>query len=163
MVPRPRHPSRRVSARPTVHILSIIQRVKPESADVPLEPPFGVHQALHLAPHEHRPGISLPRPAKVAGEVPLDGNQVGGGGDLASLEDDPGVLVGVLTALRREDRGPLSRSGAAGVEVAPLQHRGRVAEDEVHRAVDVAVLVELAEGVGVERVLVAGEAAAVEG
>ena len=52
---------------------------------------------------------------------------------------------------------------AARVEAAALQHGGGVAEDEVDGAVDVAVAVELAEGVRVQRVLVPREAAAVEG
>ncbi|KAB8106844.1 hypothetical protein EE612_041350, partial [Oryza sativa] len=84
-----------------------------------------------------------------------------GGGDLAALDGDAGVLVGVLPALRRE-HVLLVGVRAARVEVAVLEHDGGVAEDEVHRAVDVAVAVELAKRVRVQRVLVAREAAPVE-
>ena len=52
--------------------------------------------------------------------------------------------------------------GAAGVEVAVLEDGGGVAEDEVDGAVDVAVAVELAEGVGVEGVLIPHKAAFIE-
>lgn len=50
----------------------------------------------------------------------------------------------------------------ACVEVAVLEDDGGVAEDEIDGAVDVAFAVELAEGMNVEGVLVAHEAALVE-
>ncbi|KAH0470260.1 hypothetical protein IEQ34_001818 [Dendrobium chrysotoxum] len=75
---------------------------------------------------------------------------------------NPRVLVGVFAALSCKN-GVLIGVGFAGVKIAVLEEGGGVAEDEVDGAVDVAVAVELAEGVDVESVLVADEAAAVEG
>ncbi|CAI0393957.1 unnamed protein product [Linum tenue] len=64
-------------------------------------------------------------------------------------------------ALRR-DRDLLALHRPPRVDHAVLEDGGGVAEDEVHRAVDVALSVELALGVDVERVLVALDAALVE-
>jgi hypothetical protein len=161
VVAGPGHPRRRVCAGPTVHVLGVVERVERE-APVPLEPSPRVDEALDLGLHEHRPRVELPWPAEVGREVGEDGDEVGGGGDLAALHDDARVLVGVLAALRGDDV-LLAGFRAARVEAAALEHDGGVPEDEVDGAVDVAVAVELAEGVGVERVLVAREAAAVEG
>lgn len=161
MVAGPVNPGRRVGAGSTVHVLGVVERVQREAA-VPLEPTPGVDELLHLGLYEHRPRVELPRPSEVGGEVCEDGDEVCGGGDLAALHDDAGVLVGVLPPLRGEDV-LLAGVRSARVEAAALEHGGGVAEDEVDGAVDVAVAVELAEGVGVERVLVPREAAAVEG
>nr|GMD60927.1 Os01g0312600 [Ipomoea batatas]GMD70965.1 Os01g0312600 [Ipomoea batatas] len=77
------------------------------------------------------------------------------------LDRNAGVLVGILPSLRGEDV-LLIVHGFPGVEIAVLEDDGGVAEYEVHRAVDVAVAVELAEGVDVESVLVRNEAAVEE-
>ena len=74
------------------------------------------------------------------------------------MDDDAGVLVRVFSPLRGDgvflvdDRSP-------DVDVAVLEKRHCVAEDEVDGAVDVTVAVELALGVDVEGVLIALEAA----
>lgn len=77
------------------------------------------------------------------------------------MDRDPGVLVGVRPALRG-DRVFLVGHRLSGKDVAVLEDGGSIAEDEVDSAVDVAFAVELAEGVDVECVLVALEAASVE-
>ncbi|BAS71791.1 Os01g0312600, partial [Oryza sativa Japonica Group] len=143
-----------------VLVLAVVERVEREVA-APLEPPGGVDDAVELRLHEHRAGVLLPGAAEVGLEAGLDGEEVGGGGHLALLDGDAGVLVGVLPPLRGVDVA-LVGERAARVEVAALEDDGGVAEDEVDGAVDVALAEELAEGVDVEGVLVADEAAPVE-
>lgn len=75
---------------------------------------------------------------------------------------DASVLVRVGTALC-SDGVLLVQHRLSGVDVAVLEDGGSVAEDEVDGAVDITVSIELPEGVDVESVLVALEAAAVEG
>ena len=73
----------------------------------------------------------------------------------------PGGLVRVNAPLRGDGIG-LARQGLSGVDVAVLEDGSCIAEDEVDRAIDFTVTVELTEGVGVEGVLVAHEFTAVE-
>lgn len=77
------------------------------------------------------------------------------------MDRDPGVLVRVLAVLRG-DGVLLERHGLSGVDGAVLEDHGRVAEDEVDCAVDVAVAVELSLRVRVEGVLVADDVAPVD-
>lgn len=80
---------------------------------------------------------------------------------MAELDDDAGVLVGVGAALGSNDVG-LAVVGLAYEYVGVLDDGGRVAEDEVDGAEDVAFSVELPLGVDAEGVLVPLDAAAVE-
>jgi hypothetical protein len=160
-VPLPLDPPRCPRAGARVHVLAVVERVEREVA-VPLEPPRGVDEAVQLRLHEHGARVLLPRPAQVGLGLRPRAEQVGRRRDLAALDGDARVLVGVLAPLRREDVA-LVVQRLARVQVAVLQHHGGVAEDEVDGAVDVAVAEELAEGVHVQRVLVPHEAAAVEG
>lgn len=68
----------------------------------------------------------------------------------------------VLPALGR-DGDLLEREWVPREDIAVLEDRGPIAEDKVDGAGDGALAVELAEGVGVEGVLVALHAAPVEG
>lgn len=77
------------------------------------------------------------------------------------MNGDAGVLVWVLAVLRG-DGVLLQVHRLAGVDAAVLQHHGGVAEDEVHRPVDVALPEELPLGVHVEGVLVADHVAPVD-
>ncbi|RWW50514.1 hypothetical protein BHE74_00043207, partial [Ensete ventricosum] len=159
--PRPSHPAAGVRPRPSVHVLAVVEGAQREAA-IPLQPPRRGDQAVEVRLHEHRPRVLLPRPAEVGGEVGLHRDKVRRRRHLAPLDGDAGVLVRVFPPLRREDV-LLVRQRLPGVEVAVLEHHRRVAEDEVDGAVDIAFSVELAEGVDVEGVLVAYEAAPVEG
>lgn len=71
------------------------------------------------------------------------------------------VLARVAAAVGQDGVEASAAAGAAEDEVAALEDGGRVAEDVVDGAEDVALAVELAEGESVERVLVAGDAASV--
>lgn len=77
------------------------------------------------------------------------------------MDNDSGILVWVCSCLCRY-RVLLVAHGFPNEDVAVLEDRYGVAEDEVYGAVDVAVAVELALGVDVESVLVPLEAATVE-
>ncbi|BAS71379.1 Os01g0254350 [Oryza sativa Japonica Group] len=79
------------------------------------------------------------------------------------MEGEAGVLVGVPPALRRDAAGVLAGGGREGRDGGALDDGDAVAEDEVDGAGDAAVAVELAEGVRVERVLVALDGDAEEG
>ena len=72
------------------------------------------------------------------------------------------VLVRIGSALGG-DGVELVAHRKSRIEVAVLEDDGGVSEDEIYCSVDVAFSVELAESVRVESVLVAFEAAAVEG
>ncbi|CAA7398418.1 unnamed protein product [Spirodela intermedia] len=138
---RPLHPAGRPGSRAGVPKLGVEERAEGEVA-VPRQPPRRVDQLVGLG---------------VASTL----RQIRGGQDPASLNGGPGVLIRVRPALGG-DHVFLARQRQSGVEVAGLENHGSVAEDEVHRAVDVALAVELAEGVGVEGILVPLKAAPVE-
>lgn len=70
-------------------------------------------------------------------------------------------MVWVISPLGGEDVA-LIWKGPSGVKTAVLEDDGGVAEDEVDGAVDVALGVELSEGMDVESVLVGHEVAAVK-
>lgn len=78
------------------------------------------------------------------------------------MEGEACGLIGVLAAVG-SNGVLLVREGLTGKDLTVLEDDGTVAEDEVDGAGDSALPVELAEGVGVEGVLVAVDAAAVEG
>ncbi|GMN37933.1 hypothetical protein TIFTF001_007214 [Ficus carica] len=160
-ITRPRHAGAGVRAGPTVHVLAVVQSGQSKRG-IPLQPAPGVHQVVDVGLDEDGARVFLPGTAEIRLEGGLDRREVGGSGDFAVEDGDAGVLVGVLAALGGEEV-VLVGVGAAGVEVAVLEDDGGVAEDEVDGAVDVALAVELPEGVGVEGVLVPYEAALVEG
>jgi hypothetical protein len=159
-VPLPLDPPGRAGAGPRVHVLAVVERVEREAA-VPLEPAGRVDQRVQLRLQVHRAGVLLPWAAQVGLGGGLGGGEVGRRRHLAPLDGDARVLVGVLPPLRREDVA-LVRQRLARVQVAALQHHGRVAEHEVDGAVDVAVAEELPQRVHVQSVLVPHEAAPVE-
>lgn len=82
--------------------------------------------------------------------------------DIAVLDREPSALVWALSSLSR-DGDLLEGEGGPSVDFAVLEDCCTIAEDEVDGAVDVALTVELAEGMGVECVLVALDAASEEG
>lgn len=152
MEPGPLDPAREARTGPVIPILTIPKRSQGK-VTIPLKPPSRLHQTTQVSVHVNRPRILLPRPAEIRR---LRGK------DVAVLDREPGALVRVFPALRR-DGHLLKRQRDAGVYLAVLQDRGAVAEDEVDGAVDVAFTVELAERVRVEGVLVALHAAPEEG
>lgn len=77
------------------------------------------------------------------------------------MEGETGRFVRVLPALSR-DGVLLIRKALLREQLAVLEDGGGVAEDEVHRAGDLAFSVELTHRVGVEAVLVAEDPASVE-
>lgn len=83
--------------------------------------------------------------------------QVIGGGDLAVVDGDAGVLVGAGPALRGDEVLDGGGDWLPGIQVAGLEDDHRVPEDVVHGAVDVSFPVELSLGVSVEGVLVADD------
>ncbi|CAA6664574.1 unnamed protein product [Spirodela intermedia] len=141
MVPRPLDSFLRRRPRPAVRVLAEVER--PQSLiPHPLRPPGRVYQAVGLgAPQARREFFR--------------------GEDGAVLNGDAGVLVGIVAALGDDGVG-LTRDGHPGEDIAGLEHDGSVAEDEVDGTVDVALPVELAEGVHIEGVLVSRHDAAVE-
>lgn len=74
------------------------------------------------------------------------------------MDDDACVLVRIGSSLRRH-RVLLVAHRSPDIDVAVLKNRHRVAEDEVHGSVYVAVAVELTVGVDVQSVLVTSKAA----
>jgi PP-loop superfamily ATP-utilizing enzyme len=78
------------------------------------------------------------------------------------VHGDANVLVGVLAALRGEDI-LLVGVWHVRVVVAVLEHNDDIIEDKVYYVVDIKVMVELAERVGVEHVLVPDEESRVGG
>ena len=77
------------------------------------------------------------------------------------MDGDPGVLVGVVASLGSDHVGLVCHR-AADEDVAILDdHRG-IAEYEVYGSIYVTVAVELAEGMGVEGILVASNGTAVK-
>jgi hypothetical protein len=71
------------------------------------------------------------------------------------VEDDARALSRLAPGLRG-DSVRLARLGHARPQGAALEHGGGITEDGIHGVVDVAVTVELAVGVRVQRVLVPG-------
>lgn len=159
-ITRPRHPRTRIRTGSTVQILPIVQRTQCKRP-VPLQPSSGIHKITNVRFQINGPRILLPRTAQIRFKIRYHRNQIRPGRDFAIQDRNPGVLVRVLSSLGGEDVF-LVFVRLAGVEVAVLEDDGGVAEDKVDGAVDVAFAVELAEGVDVEGVLVADEAALVE-
>ncbi|CAA6664802.1 unnamed protein product [Spirodela intermedia] len=140
-VPAPLHAAAGAGAGAGVLVLSVVERLQGE-APAPLEPPRRVDEPEGLEGTLHRLQVRCRRHPRV-------------------VDGDASVLVGVRSALRR-DGILLVAHRLPHEDVAVLEDCHSVAEDEVDGAVDVAVAVELALGVHVERVLIALEAAAVE-
>jgi hypothetical protein len=176
-VARPRNTPGQPSAGPVVHVLAEVKPVECVGAGgVPLHPSLRRHVRADVRHHHHHPGEGLPWPAQVRrrGEeqrrTVRDGRRGRRGREAfcrrgrheaAGVEDDAGALARIVPALRG-DGVLLARQRHARPEVAALEHGGGIAEDEVHGAVDVAVAVELAVRMRVQRVLVPGDAAAVD-
>jgi len=112
--------------------------------------------------HEHSTRVLFPRPPKVYLERALHWKEVWGGGHITVLNGNPCVLIGVVPALSGV-KYLLILQGSPGEEIAILQNHGRVAEDEIYGAIDVAFSVELTKRMGVKGVLVPFEATAIEG
>ncbi|CAL1390128.1 unnamed protein product [Linum trigynum] len=153
----PPDPARGACTGPAVRELSEVERFGVRPLTGPLGPTLGRNGAVDAGLHHHRPRVLLPGPAQVA----LEAAQIRPGRDPAGLEREPGRLARVRPAVGEDDDG-VPRPGPAKEEAAALEDGGGVAEDEVDGAGDVALAVELAEGEGVEGVLVPGDAAAVE-
>lgn len=107
--------------------------------------------------HVYRRRIVFPWPA----EVSPDGAQIRRRQNGAVLYNDPCILVGIVFALCC-DSVLLAGHGFFGADVAVLEDDGGVSENEIYSSVNVAFAVELSVGMGVERVLKAVNAAAVE-
>lgn len=152
MIPGPPYSPAQPRTGAIIAVLPVPQRAQPVIPR-PLQPPRRLHSGAQVRLHEHRPRVRLPWPAEVGGIRCVNE---------AVVDRDARVLVGVLAPLRR-DRHLLLRQRPSRVDVAALQHGEPVPEDEVDGAVDVALAVELAEGVGVQGVLVALDAAPEEG
>jgi hypothetical protein len=144
----PRHPAVRRCTGPGVGELAVEQRAQ-RGRIRPLQPPRRRDGAVQVALHHPHPCELPPRAAQVHRRAA----EVRRAGDPALLEGDAGVLVPVVPALSR-DGVPLARDGLPGLDAAVLEDHGGVAEDEVHRAGDVVLGVELPVRLRVERVLV---------
>lgn len=97
--PRPLDSARQPRPRPGVHVLAVVQRRDREVAG-PRQPPLRPYHRPNVRLHEHGPRVLLPWPAQVRrrGVGPRP-DEVSGGGDVAEVEGEAGVLVGVLPAL----------------------------------------------------------------
>ncbi|GER24719.1 plant invertase/pectin methylesterase inhibitor, partial [Striga asiatica] len=160
MKPGPFHPSSRVRPGSRVVELRVVRGVEREIPN-PLAPPGRLNRPIHKRLHVNRPRVFLPWSAEVCLDSAIAGRQVFGCPDCTILDRDARVLVGVGSALG-SNCVELPGHWEARPEAAALKNDGRVAEDEVDRAVDMAVAVELSEGVDVQCVLVSLEAAIVE-
>lgn len=160
MKTRPFDPRRRGRSAPRIHILRIIQSGKCETP-TPHRPPSPINQTIQIRLHKHSPRILLPRPPQEALEPPLHAAELRRRPHAAVRDRDPRVLIRIAPPLRRYHVG-LVLHRPPHEYVAVLQHRRRVAKDEVHRAVDATAAVELPQRVDEEGVLVALHAASVE-
>lgn len=91
----------------------------------------------------------------------FDSREIRGGGDGTHVNREAGVLSGVGPAVCENDVVGVA-AWAAEHQIAALENGDCVSEDEIDGAVDVALPVELAVGVGEEGVLVSRNAATVE-
>lgn len=98
MVPGPLNPGRHSSARPVIHVLSIIQSIQGE-IPIPLEPPFGPDSTTNIRLQNHRPRIRFPGPAQIRLRRI---KHVGLGGYVAELDRKSRVFNGLLSALSRD-------------------------------------------------------------
>lgn len=147
------HPLRRVRPGPRVVILDVVERVERERPH-PGGPPLGVDEALDVGLHDDRPRQLLPGAAEVDLEGRVGLEQLLLGREGAALDDGDAGEVLLGAALRRHHAG-LVRVGLAHDEVALLEDRDGVAEDEVNGAADLALAVQLAVDLRVQGVLVA--------
>ena len=142
---------------PVVVVLGVVDRVR-RGGVLPWQPPLGVPHVGNRRLHEDDAGVRLPRTAQVRFHAACLGEIVVGR-HRARLEAEAPIAVGLVSPLRSEGV-LLSLNRQAREDVAVLKHGRRVAENEVHRARDFALAVELPPELGVERVLVAAEGAA---
>lgn len=154
MITRPFHPPSGTGTGAGVHVLGIVKCTESKTP-TPGQPTGRIYGPVESRFHDHRPRVLLPWPAKIVLRRPRRH------GYARIVDDNARVLVGVGPALRR-DGGLLAANWLQDADVAVLEHRSGVAEDEVLGAGDVTIAVELALRVDVEGVLVAFEAAPVE-
>nr|GLL28105.1 hypothetical protein BHE74_00043207 [Ipomoea trifida] len=159
-VPTPSNSPTGRRTRSRVLILTIIQRLQRKLA-IPLEPTGRVNNRLHIRLKKNGPRVFLPRPAQESLERTQNRFKIIGRHDPRVVDRNSGVLVRVGPALGRYGDLLLVHRFSC-VYHAVLEDNGGVSEDEIDGSVDVTFLVELSLGVGVEGVLVAFEAAAVE-
>ncbi|CAA7394999.1 unnamed protein product [Spirodela intermedia] len=156
--PRPLDPADDGGSRPRVHILAVVESVQGE-VPRPWQPSLLPDPLPQIRLHHHSPRVLLPRPPQVrrwrrrrrrhGGVFFLED-------DVAGVDGEAGVLIRVLAAVGRHGVLLVGERSAGG-DVAVLEDGGGVAKDEVDSAADAALAEELAQGVGVERVLVAGD------
>lgn len=155
MESRPSDPAVGARAWPVILILPIVKRVQPLVAR-PLGPTTRIDIPINVGLHHDGPRIVPPRPAQVAPHTARAREQVVHGKNRAILDGDPRVLVQGFPGLGGDDR-ELTRQGHSGDYAAALEHNCCVPEDEVNGARDVALPVELPEGVHIECVLVGAD------
>lgn len=159
----PRHSPSQIGTQPRILKLAVIESLQCKIT-TPGQPPVGSNEGLQSTPDENRSGILLPRPPE---EVLVDfrvlivqchvivrtiqntvlEHETGGLGRVGSSLGCQGVFFALF-------RVELPR---ANEDEAVLEYGGRVSENEVDVAMDFAGFVELAEGVGIESVLVTDE------
>src|SRR5690242_1354840 len=108
---------------------------------MPLDPAFRLNVRAHLREEKNNAGIRPPRPAKInpCNFLPC--------GEPAVRENEAGCAGRRDPTLRRDV------SGSDAADFASLENSARIAEDEVHRAFDISVFVQLPSRSGVKRVL----------
>lgn len=125
---------------------------------IPKLVPLGPNEVRQLALHHHRQSLLLPGPPQERGDLESDRRQIVVRHDPAVLEDQPVAAATDFLAVRRH-RVELVRQRPSRDDLAVLDHRRPLPEDEVDRPVDAAVAVELTLVLVVQRVLGSLEAA----
>lgn len=161
MVSRPSDPTVGVRAWPIILVLAIVQRVQALVTGPP-GPATWIDEPINVGLDHDGPGIVPPRPAQVALNAARVREQVIGRKNRAILDRDPGVLVRGFPGLGGDDC-ELAWQGHSGHYVAALEYDRGIPEDEVNGARDLALPVELPEGVNVQGVLVGTDRAPVQG
>lgn len=161
MVTGPLDPLPGGPARPEILILPVIQSGECEIGFLPPRPALRHHEAVDEALHDDGAGILLPRPAQIGLERAHHGFEIGRGHDPRVVDGYARVLERVAPALCGH-HVRLAPQRLSHVDDAVLEDYGRVAEDEVDGAVDVARFVELALRMDEESVLIPLEPARIE-
>ncbi|GER51142.1 ribosome-recycling factor [Striga asiatica] len=149
----PPHPPKKPGPGSHILILGKIQRpVRGGVGPWPLDPAWAGDGSIDVRLHDDNTRVLLPRASE---------ERASRAGDAGVVDCEARVLARVCAAAGEDDVVGPTGTGLAEDDAAALEDGSRVTEDEVDCAVDVAVAVELAEGEGVEGVLVPGDAAAV--
>lgn len=156
LIPDPFNPIRSVGARPGVLILSINNRAGRVDTSNPRNPAQRAQKPTNLGLHNNGGRKIFPWAAQISWC-----SEFIKGAHHTSLDGNPSVLIRVLLPLCSYGH-KLVGHGLSRHDVAVLEDDGRVPEDEVDCARDVAVAVELTVRVGVESVLERIEGASVE-